>query len=553
MANTSLSNFIAFSLHKKIKIQLDLQKIPYIDILVSDPYSLDLLSLNKIEVSIYFYLPDNEALRSLVLDLVHSLELKIYLKPDLDPKISRICIEKIKNLRSNQSFNLLMILSQFEDCLREAILKTMDLAVNREWADIITLIKETFTHDVSTLKSWLNSQLTSLFLSQTDKANEEEIKFLLKSVNDFVSIGYPLQDLKVMMIDSALYLISTLISSKKAQGISKILRVINDINVPEALNLRFKKFSDEYGLSVVESSQAASSLLTETIQGPDQLKDKENISNRKVKLKDESYEISVFKAKIVDTSKEVAVKQYRSFKRETLQRFLQEIEILSILSSKPGPFLRYYGNFFNTTKDHKGENVFELNIVMEYCPENLEERLDYLKRANIEFSEDELANAARTLIEGFIIMSEQYPKIYHQDIKPENIFIKKNGEFVIADFNISILYQSHDVTVTKGDIGGTVGYMAPEIQDKVLKGLRGKYIRSKVDVYSFGVTLFRMYTRETQTYNIPQKFERRKNIIEGFRYRWLQQMVFKCLQEDYHKRPSFKELLEYLPTYTIIV
>ena len=552
MENTSLSNFIRYSLHKKIKMQLDLPDIPNLNKLASDPYNLDLVSLNNLEGPISFFFAKNQALKSLILSLVHSLILQIYLKSDLNPETAKICIEKIKYLELNANFDLLMILSLFEDSLRKAILQTSDLSVNREWADIITQIKEAFAYDVSNLKSWLNSHIAYLFFSQTDKANEEEIKFLLKSVNDFISIGYPLEDLKVMIIDSALYLITTLISSKSLPGISKILRVIKDINVPQSLNSRFEKFVASYGLSAVEVSNKPA-LTSEIINTSNQLKDKKLIFTRDVKLKDDSYNISVFSAIITDTNEDVAVKQYSSYSLETLNRFSQESEILRILSSKPGPFLKYYGKFFNQTRDKSGEDVFELSIVMELCPDTLDKKIDSLRRAKKEFSEDELLNATRRLIEGFIIMSEQHPKIYHQDIKPENIYINRKGELVIGDFNISTLHQSREATTTQGDVGGTARYMAPEIQEKVLLGLGGKYRRSKVDVYSFGVTLYQMYTREAQTYNDPRQFQIRNKKIEGFRYRWLQNIVSVCLEVNYKKRPSFKELLEYIPTSTIIV
>ena len=550
MESTSLSNFITFSLHRKIKVQLDLPDIPNLDKLVNDPFNLDLKSLSYLEGPVSFYLNNNEALKSLIIDLVHSLILHIYLKSDLNPETAKICIEKIKYFKSNENFKIFMILSQFEDSLRKAILQTLDLNVNYEWAKIIEQIYDTFNYDVSSLKSWLYLQIVKLFFSQIDKANEEEIKFLLKSVNDFISKKYPLEDLKFIIIDSALYLISRLISCKILYGISKILRAIKDIKVPALLNSRFEKFVALYGLSVSNESLEVVDHL-DIIRTQNQLKDKKLIFTRDVKFKEETYNISVFSAIITDTNEEVAVKQYRITKTDTIKRISQEIEIIRKLSTKPGPFPRFYGRFSKNLKDNTGNMVVELNLVMELGQHTLDWKIESLRRTKKEFSEDELLNNTRRLIEGFIVMSEQHPKIYHKDIKPENIYYNKNGDIFVAEFNTLTLNQLRETITTQGDVGGSARYMAPEIQDKVLLGLGGKFKRSKADVYSFGVTLYQMYTREAQTYNDPRQFHIRNKRIEGFKFEWLKKIVSNCLEENYHKRPSFRELLQFLPPNTI--
>jgi serine/threonine-protein kinase ULK/ATG1 len=48
-------------------------------------------------------------------------------------------------------------------------------------------------------------------------------------------------------------------------------------------------------------------------------------------------------------------------------------------------------------------------------------------------------------------------KILHQDIKPENILIRKNI-FKLADFGLSIFYEGYDFGDSRE---GTLSYIAP--------------------------------------------------------------------------------------------
>ncbi len=85
-----------------------------------------------------------------------------------------------------------------------------------------------------------------------------------------------------------------------------------------------------------------------------------------------------------------------------------------------------------------------------------------------------------------ILLMMEKKKIYHLDIKPQNIMISNlNGkdELYLIDFNISkrMPYSGQ----------GTAGYCAPEMTSKIKS-----VDRTKVDVFSLGVILYQFYTQK---------------------------------------------------------
>jgi eukaryotic-like serine/threonine-protein kinase len=85
--------------------------------------------------------------------------------------------------------------------------------------------------------------------------------------------------------------------------------------------------------------------------------------------------------------------------------------------------------------------------------------------------------------------------IVHRDVKPENVFVTKDGRIKILDFGLAKLAQkagagSDELTLTSpqtvaGVVMGTASYMAPE-------QVRGETADARTDIFGFGAMLYEM-------------------------------------------------------------
>ncbi len=99
------------------------------------------------------------------------------------------------------------------------------------------------------------------------------------------------------------------------------------------------------------------------------------------------------------------------------------------------------------------------------------------------------ASLARKIAEGLAHAHRR--GIIHRDLKPANILITDDGDPMILDFNLS-----EDLVVGGRStlmVGGTLPYMAPEHLEAILSGTR---IDDRCDIYSFGVLLYEMLSRQ---------------------------------------------------------
>jgi WD40 repeat protein len=152
--------------------------------------------------------------------------------------------------------------------------------------------------------------------------------------------------------------------------------------------------------------------------------------------------------------------------------------------------------------------------------------------------------------------------IIHRDVKPENLYITKDGRAKILDFGLAKLTQELKGLPSGGDglgnsepgvIMGTVGYMSPE-------QARGQPVDARSDIFCFGAVLYEMITgkpafqRETTADSIssilsqqPPAISRTvKNVPAA-----LQRVINRCLEKQpeqrYQQTSELVQALKSLP------
>ena len=123
-------------------------------------------------------------------------------------------------------------------------------------------------------------------------------------------------------------------------------------------------------------------------------------------------------------------------------------------------------------------------------------------------------------------------EVIHRDIKPENIFVDNNSNLVLADFGIAHFFDS---SLTKpGAWLGNKSYAAPE---QFVKG-NATEVKYACDIYAFGEIINELFTKTKpsgSTYTTISK-------VEPMLYP-LDDLVFRCMQQDPDKRPSIDEVV----------
>jgi serine/threonine protein kinase len=227
-------------------------------------------------------------------------------------------------------------------------------------------------------------------------------------------------------------------------------------------------------------------------------------------------------------------------------RFEQEATICAILGEKNNHIVR--------VRDY-GVDENEISFyVMEYLEgESLSE---VIRQQPLSLSR--FLNISRQICSGLqcahkgIVIDGTLSPIIHRDIKPSNILVLQDtsfGELVkILDFGIAKLVQS-DSAQTHSFMG-TLAYCSPE-------QMEGKELDKRSDIYSLGVMMFEMLTREmpilgeshsfggwykAHHFAPPRTFE---SVNPSLRLpKALENLVMSCLAKEPNARPqSVEEVL----------
>lgn len=163
------------------------------------------------------------------------------------------------------------------------------------------------------------------------------------------------------------------------------------------------------------------------------------------------------------------------------------------------------------------------------------------------FTEEEAWRLIRDVASGLSWLHNMNPPVIHQDIKPDNVMIGENGDFMITDFGVSTHLKS---TLRKSmsaafSSAGTIAYMAPERFGKDNTPIMAN------DIYSLGATVFEMLTGDTPFGNdggLVQKKGADVPELKGEYSSQLKKVISKCLRTNAWERPTAEQLEKYAET-----
>ncbi|KAK6058843.1 kinase domain protein [Cooperia oncophora] len=178
-------------------------------------------------------------------------------------------------------------------------------------------------------------------------------------------------------------------------------------------------------------------------------------------------------------------------------------------------------------------------LVMEYCPNG---QLGDILKSDRVIGWEEWCSWSRQIAEGMEYLHKN--KVIHRDLKSPNILFDEEGVVKICDFGTSHQQKKQNSTVMS--FCGTVSWMAPEV-------IKKQPCCEKVDVYSYGVVLWELVTREQPYKNINQMA-----IIYGVGSNnlslpipdsapdGLKMLMRQCWSATPRNRPSFTQCLKYM-------
>lgn len=196
-----------------------------------------------------------------------------------------------------------------------------------------------------------------------------------------------------------------------------------------------------------------------------------------------------------------------------LERFLKEAKISASLSHP------HIANIYDV--QNEGKLYF---ITMELLEgESLAQLMQTRHQQQHAFSENELLVLMQQLIAA---LSYAHQYTIHGEIKPENIWINKEGNYKLTDFGLVQLQNISERIQNCSDIS-TVYYMAPE-QIKSTDD-----IDLRADIYALGIMLYHLATGKVPAGLIKPLQEKRPDLSASFCA-----AVMQCMEPEVEDRPQ---------------
>eukprot|EP01119_Soliformovum_irregulare_P015226 TRINITY_DN4258_c0_g1_i1.p1 TRINITY_DN4258_c0_g1~~TRINITY_DN4258_c0_g1_i1.p1 ORF type:complete len:650 (+),score=190.66 TRINITY_DN4258_c0_g1_i1:37-1986(+) len=133
--------------------------------------------------------------------------------------------------------------------------------------------------------------------------------------------------------------------------------------------------------------------------------------------------------------------------------------------------------------------------------------------------------------------------LIHRDLKPANLLVDSNLTVKITDYGFSLL-KDKTLIKSEGVARGTPLWMAPEI-------MQGRQFNEKVDVYSYGIILWQILTRD-EPFTHHNDFKAFRLAVCKYHERpripadtlpALKNLIDQCWTSEFQERPSFQDII----------
>ncbi|EDV27206.1 uncharacterized protein TRIADDRAFT_23127, partial [Trichoplax adhaerens] len=193
----------------------------------------------------------------------------------------------------------------------------------------------------------------------------------------------------------------------------------------------------------------------------------------------------VFKAKIKDTDKLVALKKVRTdHEREGFPiTAVREIKILKQLNHQS--IVNLLGIVSNVDANNFKTDRCAFYLVFEYMDHDL---MGLLESGLVTFDEEHIRSFMRQIMEGLNYCHKR--QLLHRDIKCSNLLMNNKGQIKIADFGLARFYNPDDKSRPYTNKVITLWYRPPELL------LGEERYGPSVDVWSCGCILGEFFTKK---------------------------------------------------------
>lgn len=323
---------------------------------------------------------------------------------------------------------------------------------------------------------------------------------------------------------------------------------LNNLNIENQILQKFIDVFDNKNLNAVQSIELCQHILSKNREKLELCSQKNKILNVKNSSIQFSNEIDTTsnQVKIIDINNMTKMEligrggasevfKYSKVKYYALKKLFINVEQSKSIFDECKQFMNEYmliksiksPYVIKTHGFYIGEENKPPSILMSLCPSSLDKQIKALSRYEKVVILQDICNGMITI---------HLMGIIHCDLKPNNILLNKNNRVKITDFGSAKTLQ--DLTLTSNDIEGTLKYMAPERFKK-------KKFNEKVDVYSFGIILYFIWTGG-ETPDLPLS-----DVVNGIIPKipdnvddFYKDLILKCISFDPNERPSFQNILK---------